>query len=1080
MASSSTHFFLSSLVFLMISFFQLSSHQQLCHKDEYLALMQFKDSFVIERQASTRPKVDLWKSQGVDCCSWEGIWCDQNTSHVIRLDLSSSCLFGSINSSSSLFRLGHLQYLNLALNDFNSSKIPSAMGNLSRLTYLNLSGSFFSGQIPHEISKLSNLAKLDLSFNLDHSHQGLLELKRSNLKNLAQNLTKLEWLDLSYVGINSPIPKALANISSLTHLHFGQCGLHGKFPIDIFQLPKLQVLVLDNNWELSGSFPEFHSHNQLRMLDVRNTTFSGELPISIGMLSSLEYLDVSSCNLSGWVPPSIGNLTKLHVLNLPNNSFKGENAPFFSNLTQLTQINLRLNQFTFSEVPSSLASLTHLMKIDLSYNHISGHFPSWITNLTDLRQLGLGFNMLQGSLPSSICKLKNLEALYVHCNNLSGIVEFDTFLELKSLNSLALSFNNFSLVIKTPTNKTIPKFKLLSLASCNLREIPDFLRNQSELNVLILGSNNLHGQIPSWIFNMSANLRQLGLGFNMLQGSLPSSISKLKNLEALYVHCNNLSGIVEFDTFLELKSLNSLALSFNNFSLVIKTPTNKTIPKFKLLSLASCNLREIPDFLRNQSELNVLILGSNNLHGQIPSWIFNMSASLWALCLSNNNFTSFEESFLVFPSTSLLFLDLSFNSLKGSLPIPPLSILFYLVSENMFSGEIPPQFCSMTSLQLLDLSHNKLSGTMLQCFGNLSSMLVLNLEGNNFHGPIPETWGSGNKLKEIKIGENNLQGRLPRSLSNCKMLEFLDLGNNKIEDIFPSWLGALPELRILILRSNRFYGTISIKVPETDFLFPKLRIIDLSNNGFVGTLPIDFFARWNAMADLDGENTTYLQVYKRHLMINLVIVPFQFPYSMTITNKGEKREYPRILEVFSAMDLSCNKFDGEIPEVVGNLKGLQLLNLSNNILVGPIPTALGYLANLEALDLSQNMLTGRIPTQLTRLNFLEVFNVSHNHLTGPIPKGQQFDTFENSSFDGNSGLCGMPLSRKCDYYNSENLPPPSSTPKGNEDSGLLAEFGWKLVLLGYGCGFLIGVVIGNIVFTRKHEWFLKTFRNRYP
>ncbi|GKV50194.1 hypothetical protein SLEP1_g56906 [Rubroshorea leprosula] len=913
MASSSTHVYLLSSVFLMI-FFQLSSHQQLCRKDEYLALMQFKDSFVIERQASTCPKVDLWKSQGVDCCSWEGIWCDQNTSHVIGLDLSSSCLFGSINSSSSLFRLGHLQYLNLALNNFNFSKIPSAMGNLSRLTYLNLSGSFFSSQIPLEISKLSNLAKLDLSFNLDYSHQGLLELKRPDLNNLAQNLTKLEWLDLSFVGINSPIPKALANMSSLTYLHFGQCGLFGKFPTNIFQLPKLRVLDLDNNWQLSGSFPEFHSHNQLRVLDVRNTTFFGELPVSIGMLSSLEYLDVSSCNFSGLVPPSIGNLTKLHVLNLPNNSFRGENAPFFSNLTQLIQINLKLNQFTFSEVPFSLASLTHLIKIDLSFNHITGHFPSWITNLTDLRQLGLGSNKLQGSLPSSISRLKNLETLFVYFNNLSGIVEFDTFLELKSLKSLELGFNNFSLVIKTPTNRTIPKFKLLGLASCNLREFPDFLRNQSELNILSLGSNNIHGQIPSWILNMSANL--------------------------------------------------------------------------------------------------------------------------WALELSHNNFTSFEESFLVFPCPSLLYLDLSFNFLKGSLPIPPLSILFYLVSGNMFTGEIPHQFCNMTSLQVLDLSHNNLSGMMLQCFGNLSSMLVLNLEGNNLHGLIPETWETGNKLEAIKMGQNNLHGR--------------------------------------------FYGTISIEVPETNFLFPKLRIIDLSNNRFVGTLPIDFFARWNAMANLDGENAIYLQAYKRYLMVNLLVVPFQFPYSMTITNKGEKMEYAKILEVFSAVDLSCNKFDGEILEVVGNLKGLQLLNLSNNILVGPIPTALGYLTNLEALDLSQNKLTGRIPTQLTRLNFLAVFNVSHNHLTGSIPKGKQFDTFENSSFGGNLGLCGMPLSRQCNYYNSEDLPPPSPTSKGNEVSGLLAEFSWKLVLLGYGCGFLIGVVIGNIVFTRKREWFLKTFRNRHP
>ncbi|GLT40511.1 hypothetical protein SLA2020_146400 [Shorea laevis] len=940
----------------MISFFQLSSHQQLCHKDEYLALMQFKDSFVIERQASTCPKVNLWKSQGVDCCSWEGIWCDQNTSHVIGLDLSRSCLFGFINSSSNLFHLGHLQYLNLALNDFNFSKIPSAVGNLSRLTYLNLSSSFFFGQIPHEISKLSNLAKLDLSFNLDYSNQGLLELKELDLNNLALNLTKLEWLDLSFVRINSPTPKDLANMSSLTNLHFGQCGLLGKFPTNIFQLPKLQVLDLDNNWELRGSFPELDSHKQLSVLDVRNTTFSGELPISIGMLSSLEHFDVSSCSFSGLVPPSMGNLTKLQVLILANNSFKGEKVPLFPNLTQLIQIDLSLNQFTFNEVPSPLASLTHLMRISLYGNQITGHFPSWITNLI--------------------------------------------------------------------------------------------------------------------------NLRYLSLGLNMLNGSLPSLISRLKNLERFYVSYNNLSGIVEFDTFLELKSLKVLGLAFNNFSLVIKTPTNRTIPKFKVLGLSSYNLREFPNFLRNQSELNLLGLASNNIQGQIPSWILNLSASLWILDLSHNNFTSFEESCFVFSSSRLLYLDLSFNFLKGSLPIPPLSILFYLVSGNMFSGEIPSQFCNMTSLQVLDLSHNNLSGMMLQCFGNLSSMLVLNLEGNNLHGSIPETWETANKLKAIKMGQNNLQGRLPRSLGNCKMLEFLDLGRNKIKDTFPSWLGALSELRILILHSNKFYGTISMKVPETDFLFPKLRIIDLSNNGFVGTLPIDFFARWNAITDLDGKNATYLDAYNHHFMVNLIIIPYQFPYSMTITNKGEKMEYAKILEVFSAMDLSSNKFEGEILEIVGNLKGLQLLNLSNNILVGPIPTTLGFLANLEALDLSQNKLTGRIPTQLTRLNFLEVFNVSHNHLIGPIPRGQQFDTFQNSSFDGNLGLCEMPISRKCNYYNPEVLPPPSSTFEGNEDFGLLVEFSRKLVLLGYACGFLIGVVIGNIVFTRKREWFMKTFRIR--
>ncbi|GKV22578.1 hypothetical protein SLEP1_g32438 [Rubroshorea leprosula] len=187
----------------------------------------------------------------------------------------------------------------------------------------------------------------------------------------------------------------------------------------------------------------------------------------------------------------------------------------------------------------------------------------------------------------------------------------------------------------------------------------------------------------------------------------------------------------------------------------------------------------------------------------------------------------------------------------------------------------------------------------------------------------------------------------------------------------------------------------------------------------------------------------------------------------------------RMLEFLDlVVDLSCNKFEGKIPEVVGSLKGLRLLNLSNNFLVGPIPPTLGNLTNLEALDLSRNKLTGSIPMQLAQLNFLGVFNVSHNLLIGPIPNGRHFDTFENSSFDENLGLCGLPLSRKCD--NTKASPPPSSASEVNEDSRLVVEFGWKVVALGYGCGFLLGVVIGNIVFARKREWLMRTFRIRQP
>ena len=90
-----------------------------------------------------------------------------------------------------------------------------------------------------------------------------------------------------------------------------------------------------------------------------------------------------------------------------------------------------------------------------------------------------------------------------------------------------------------------------------------------------------------------------------------------------------------------------------------------------------------------------------------------------------------------------------------------------------------------------------------------------------------------------------------------------------------------------------------------------------------------------------------------------------------------------------------------------------MLNISNNFLTGPIPSSLENLMELESLDLSQNKLSGEIPLQLLQLTFLAFFNASNNHLTRPIPQGKQFSTFENESYLGNTGLCGMPLTKKC-------------------------------------------------------------------
>ncbi|KAF3443263.1 hypothetical protein FNV43_RR12945 [Rhamnella rubrinervis] len=873
-----------------------------CDSNERLALSQFKESLTVAKFACRDPKVASWELHGVegDCCSWDGVECDSSTGHVIGLNLSSSCLYGSINSTSSLFHLVHLQKLDLSINDFNYSEIPPAIANLSRLTYLKLSNSSFSGQIPSELSQLSNLSILDLSYNVDLFSGGkLIELTNPNLRSLVHNLTSLEQLYLDDVIVSPEALKTLANFSSLKTLSLQYCGLFGEFPPGIFQLPNLQFLDIENNQNLTRIIPEFHSSSPLRSLKLGRTGFSGELPASIGNLNSLNVLDMSYCNFYG-------------------------------------------------SIPSSFASLTQLSSLGLSSNQLTGTLPSWLMNLTNLKRLYLSSNKFQGSIPATISNLRNLEYLDLAANNFTGTVEMDMFLRLRNLTLLLLSFNNLSLILK-PSTSVVQKFLVLGFGSCNLTEFPSVLLNQNELQWLDLSYNNIHGLVPKWIWNSSKKtLGYLNLGHNVLTG--------------------------------------------------------------------------------------------------------------------------FEQSPTYLPWSALKIINLQSNNLKGSIPIPPKSTKVYLASDNELTGRIPESICDLNELDTLDLSYNNLSGLLPPCFSNFSSSLsILKLRRNGFHGSIPLAFTRDSNLKMIDLSENQLQGQVPRSLANCSILEHLDLSGNQINDTFPSWLGNLVHLKVVILRANQFHGVINSPELETNLGFPALQIIDLSHNAFSGALPSNYFRTWKAMTFVDMQTLQYMKAHKSVYMESCGWL-YDFHYSFVLMNKGTETAYDRIQEFLIAIDLSSNRFEDEIPEVIGNLKSLHSLNLSSNILSGRIPASLGNLKMLESLDLSHNKLSGQIPQELAQLKSLAVFDVSYNHLTGGIPQGEQFGTFNASSFYENSGLCGNPLPHACGR--SENSP---RTTAIEEDGGSKFEVDWRIVFAGYSTGIAMGVGLGYWFTTSKNNWFVKHF-----
>lgn len=93
------------------------------------------------------------------------------------------------------------------------------------------------------------------------------------------------------------------------------------------------------------------------------------------------------------------------------------------------------------------------------------------------------------------------------------------------------------------------------------------------------------------------------------------------------------------------------------------------------------------------------------------------------------------------------------------------------------------------------------------------------------------------------------------------------------------------------------------------------------------------------------------------------------------------------------------------------------------------------------------MLSGGIPHELSELTYLEVFNVSHNNLVAAIPEGGQFSTFDSSSVDRNSGLCGSPLSKMCRHTDEAEAPPMTDNDREMNPSWLTGSSGCWAVLV---------------------------------
>ncbi|CDP12881.1 unnamed protein product [Coffea canephora] len=524
-----------------------------------------------------------------------------------------------------------------------------------------------------------------------------------------------------------------------------------------------------------------------------------------------------------------------------------------------------------------------------------------------------------------------------------------SLLDLKHLNYLDLSMNNFQ---NNP--------------------VPEFLGSLDELSYLDLSYSNFAGLVPPHLGNLS-NLRYLDLSSNSLNSSQPGI------------------WIADLSWITHLTSLEYLNLGFVNLSMVSDhwlKAFNK-LPSLTKLYLPFCELQNLPHSLphMNFTALTVIDISSNSFQPSIPEWLFNL--------------------------TSLSFLDLSYNDIRGDIRPIPASVGSLLnlegldLSYNRLNGSIPQSMGKLTKLNALYLLQNFLEGVLSQNhFQGLRNLEYLQVSSSNksivFN--MSSDWVPPFSLKFIKIESCNVGPTFPAWLRTQKNLSRMHINNAGISDTIPDWFWELsPQISWLDFSNNQLKGVLPNSLEFA--LNGNDALVDLSFNRLEGTVPF-----WHKV--------TYLNLAHNLLSGSIPtsidsISEMKTLQRLDLSNNnltGEIPEQWNHCQELLVLDLSINSLSGNIPSSIFSIPKLQWLKLNGNTfsgelsfpsvnckdlifldigeneLTGKIPTWIGEsLASLSELKLRSNMFSNNIPEQLCHLSHLHVLDLADNILSGPIP-----------------------------------------------------------------------------------------------
>ncbi|CAN1170947.1 Probable LRR receptor-like serine/threonine-protein kinase At3g47570 [Linum perenne] len=268
---------------------------------------------------------------------------------LMELYLGPNILSGEIPTS--IFNLTSLTDLWLGFNQLHGS-LPWNLGtSLPNLENFDVAFNLLSGSVPPSLSNASNLVLLQLSKSLE-----VLDLGNNNLfgyiPSSMGNLTRLTNLNISSNYLFGEIPASIRNCKQLTSLYISRNNLSGVIPPQLLSLTSLSIALDLSGNRFTGALPmELGNLKNLEYLNLSHNMLSSSIPSSLGSCIKLYTLCLDDNHLQGIIPSSLSSLRGIQWLDLSSNNLSGQIPKFLESMDISSLLNLSHNNFD-GEVPT--------------------------------------------------------------------------------------------------------------------------------------------------------------------------------------------------------------------------------------------------------------------------------------------------------------------------------------------------------------------------------------------------------------------------------------------------------------------------------------------------------------------------------------------------------------------------------------------------------------------------------------------------------------------------------------------------------------------------------------------------------